>query len=377
VTAVAWPAAAAHAQSAAFVVTLGRDTVQLESAERAGDRITGTMALRTPRVRVLHYAITLDGERLARYEQWWTGPDGQPTNPDPGRSVMTVTPDSVFVEAVRNGEPVSRRAAAPDGAYPFGSVPLGSPFVILELALAPARRLPADSGALVRMSPTGLQAAPSRTPLHYARPDSVVVDYFRQGSFGTAFDARGRLIRSDWRGTTVKVLVRRVDAVDVAGAARRWAAEEAAGRAFGGLSPRDTARFAVGAAAVEVDYSRPAARGRTVWGDVVPWDRVWRLGADFATHLTTDRSLRLGEVDVAAGTYTLWMLPSESTPQLIINGRTRIFGTQYDPAADVARIPLHGETVREPVERLTIELDGDRLVIRWADRAFDVSVSSR
>ncbi|MBA2626628.1 MAG: DUF2911 domain-containing protein, partial [Gemmatimonadales bacterium] len=64
--------------------------------------------------------------------------------------------------------------------------------------------------------------------------------------------------------------------------ARMFAARESAGQAMGQLSPRDTARAGVAGASVVVDYGRPHRRGRTIFGDVVPWNQVWRTGANAA-----------------------------------------------------------------------------------------------
>jgi hypothetical protein len=147
---------------------------------------------------------------------------------------------------------------------------------------------------------------------------------------------------------------------------------------MGALSPRDTSRGTVGELAVMVDYSRPSKRGRKVWGDVVPWGRVWRLGADFATHVVFSTDARIGDADVAAGTYTLWMLPDErGTSQLIINRQTRIFGTNYNPSHDLVRIPLRREAVSPAIERLVVEVEAGRLWIRWDDLAWSVALARR
>jgi hypothetical protein len=70
------------------------------------------------------------------------------------------------------------------------------------------------------------------------------------------------------------------------------------------------------------------------------------------------------------------MVPSESAPLLIVNRQTRIFGTQYQASADLVRIPLRGDSSPELTERLTIDVEGGRFVIRWADRVFAASVTS-
>jgi hypothetical protein len=123
---------------------------------------------------------------------------------------------------------------------------------------------------------------------------------------------------------------------------------------------------------VLVDYGRPKKRGRAIFGGVVPWDRVWRTGANAATQLTTDADLRLGGQVILAGTYTLWTVPSPSGGKLIVNKRTGQWGTEYDESQDLLRIDLAQDTVAAPVEQFTIAVEprdsGGVLLLSW-DRA--------
>lgn len=123
------------------------------------------------------------------------------------------------------------------------------------------------------------------------------------------------------------------------------------------LSPRDTARMETSAGKVFVDYGRPSMRGRKIMGGLVPWGQVWRTGANKATHLVTSADLQLGGVHLPKGTYTLYTLPSPGGWQLIVNRQTGQWGTQYDPAQDVARIPMRVSRTKSPVEKFTIALD--------------------
>src|SRR5207237_125413 len=75
------------------------------------------------------------------------------------------------------------------------------------------------------------------------------------------------------------------------------------------LSVRDTVRARVGNAAFTVDYGRPLARGRVLLGNVIPYERVWRTGANAATQFTTSAPITIAGLAVPAGTYTLWTLP--------------------------------------------------------------------
>jgi hypothetical protein len=124
------------------------------------------------------------------------------------------------------------------------------------------------------------------------------------------------------------------------------------------LSPPGQAAVTIGAATITIDYARPSMRGRKIMGELVPYDKVWRTGANAATTLKTSAALEVGGTLVPAGTYTLYTLPGEKAWTLIINKQTGQWGTQYDQAQDLARVNLKVEATAAPVEQFTITLTG-------------------
>ena len=122
-------------------------------------------------------------------------------------------------------------------------------------------------------------------------------------------------------------------------------------------SPRDTARGAVGGAHLLVDYGRPSKRGRAIWGGLVPWGDVWRTGANAATTFVTDKDLVINGTAVPAGTYTLYSVPNQSGPWLlVVNKQTKQWGTEYHKEQDLARIPMTTAPVSSPVEKFEISI---------------------
>src|SRR6202021_4089914 len=97
--------------------------------------------------------------------------------------------------------------------------------------------------------------------------------------------------------------------------------------------PADTSQTVDGKT-VSIHYNAPSMRGRTIFGGLVPYDKVWRTGANPATALKTDVNLKIGTADVPAGNYTLYTLPSTGTWKLIITKQTGQCGTKYDQRQD-------------------------------------------
>lgn len=114
-----------------------------------------------------------------------------------------------------------------------------------------------------------------------------------------------------------------------------------------------------GPSRIAIRYGQPHARGRQVFGRLIPLDTVWRFGANEATALHTDVDLTLGDLRIPRGDYSLFVLYSKSGSQLIVNRGTAIWGTDYDATKDIGRVPLTSRTMAEPEESLTIYLVPD------------------
>jgi len=143
-------------------------------------------------------------------------------------------------------------------------------------------------------------------------------------------------------------------------------------------SPRDTTRAMVGAASVLIDYGRPSKRGREIWGGLVPYDTAWRLGANTATHIRTDKDLEIGGVTVPAGLYTLFLLPTRTGATLLVNSQTGQWGTAYDASKDLYRIPMTRRPDAQAVEeRLTIRIEGGTLLVLWDRGGFSTSIKAK
>jgi hypothetical protein len=302
-----------------------------------------------------------------RYEVATALPDGRLVA-STGQATLAWAKDSV-TRTLRPGiDTVTQRIEASQPTFPGPSIPyLGVSFLMYELAFAAARRDADSSGAsaIRLLSLVRSQTRTYPTRVWFVGQDSVEMDYFGVTRSGFRLDGEGRILRADWTSTTYQYRITRVPAPDADAVARAWHEREGRNGVMGVLSPQDSARADLQGAAVVVRYARPSRRGREIWGGLVPWGQVWRLGADRATHLETAAPIRLGGTALPAGRYTLWMLPAESGTWLIVSSLVNVWGTAYDPARDLARIPMTHATLADPVDRLTIALEPDRLAIRW------------
>jgi hypothetical protein len=144
------------------------------------------------------------------------------------------------------------------------------------------------------------------------------------------------------------------------------------------ISPPDSSETLLKGTKVSVSYSRPYSRGRVVWGVVVPFDSVWRTGANRTTTLTTGRDIVLGKARIPAGTYTLYSLPAATGFTLIVSRKPAGFPA-YDPSMDAARVPLTRVKSAPSVDPFRIWFDkgkqGTSLRIGWMDRTYSVPLT--
>ena len=105
-----------------------------------------------------------------------------------------------------------------------------------------------------------------------------------------------------------------------------------------------------------IDYGQPHTRGRAIFGGLVPHDQVWRLGANWATRLILDFDVRIGDLDVPRGEYTLFLRPREDGADLIVSLETRQWGTDYDPSRDFGQASMERRALGAATEGMAITL---------------------
>lgn len=113
-----------------------------------------------------------------------------------------------------------------------------------------------------------------------------------------------------------------------------------------------------GGKTVAIDYSSPRAKGRKIYGELIPYGQVWRAGANEATTFVTDTNLTVGGTSVPAGSYTIFTVPNADKWQLVISKKTGEWGTPYPgPGEDLARIDMKVSKLPSPLENFTIAFD--------------------
>ena len=133
-----------------------------------------------------------------------------------------------------------------------------------------------------------------------------------------------------------------------------------------------------------VDYGRPVARGRTLFGPtgVVKWDRIWHPGADSATRITISRDITLEGKPLRAGQYTLWLIPREREPwTVIVSGAAHVFHIPYPgEAQDVLRLsvaPERGAWMESlAVYFPMVSADSSVMRIHWGDTVLPMRIKA-
>ncbi|MGH7528010.1 MAG: DUF2911 domain-containing protein [Gemmatimonadales bacterium] len=363
------PAAEGQSDKGAFIVRLGDDTLAVERYTRTSAKLESDIVLQVPNARQVHYVATLGPSgTVSSFELRMKPLVPGPAVPKPVHGVIAFQGDTADVSITIGDSVKQLKIAAKPGAVPLASFS----HALVEQAIIQSRKAKQDSVAFDWVALGAADAFPSYVVRRGA--DSVTVGFFGDPSY-VRIDRAGRILGLDGRATTQKVLVDRVKDVNVERFAQAFTQKESsAGRPAGQLSPRDTARAQIGAARLEVDYGRPQKRGREIFGKVVPWNQVWRTGANAATQFSTDAALVCGTDTIPAGKYTLWTLPAQRGTKLIVNQQTGQWGTDYDGSQDLVRIDLRRESLPAPVERFTIAVEpsgnGGVLRLSWDTTSF-------
>lgn len=356
---------AATAQDGVIVYRLGRDTAAIETFSRSGNRFTGEMVSRAGAAVIrTTYEIALTNGRPTSAVVKRMQPDGQPLPNQPTEVRFTFTADSVTRAAVSRDSTQTRTFAATNA---FPTLPVFS-YGIFELIRA-ARRdsiptvgLGGGNVGYIALVPAGGDTLRMRGGVYDMR---------------VLFDRNGQLQVVDGSMTTNKAIGTRASGrVNIAALASNM-------KPTGVLSPRQAAQVMILQAPVFVSYGSPAVRGRTVWGGtLVPFDSVWRTGANEATHLATAKSMQIGDMTLQPGLYTLWTQHTKTGTWLIVNRQVGQWGTQYNAANDVGRVQMTLADAPSFVEDLTMTVRSlgmgrGALDIAWGDKVATANFTIR
>jgi len=142
------------------------------------------------------------------------------------------------------------------------------------------------------------------------------------------------------------------------------------------LSKNGKAEGLIDGVAVTVEYGRPSVKGRKIWGGLVPYDRVWRTGADEATIITLGADSSVEGKELAAGVYSVFTIPNAEEWTVIFNGVPEQWGAfNYDESKDALRVTVKPQEA-EFAESLEFQIDGDDVILRWGELAVPVHIAA-
>lgn len=145
-------------------------------------------------------------------------------------------------------------------------------------------------------------------------------------------------------------------------------------------SPPATATGKVGGANISINYSSPSVKGRKIWGELVPYGKMWRAGANEATIFETDKDITVEGKKLPAGKYSLFALPGEKEWQFAFNSQTGQWGIKMggeanrDPAKDVLTVTVKPKASPTMNERLVYEITPGGFVLKWEKLEVPVSI---
>lgn len=132
---------------------------------------------------------------------------------------------------------------------------------------------------------------------------------------------------------------------------------------------------------IKVNYSSPRAKGRQIFGGLVPYGEVWRTGANEATTFVTDANLSIGGKDVPAGSYTIFTVPNKDKWSLVISKKTGEWGIPYPEGNDLGRYDMSVSKTPSPVENFTISFhemgNGCHMYLDWENTRATIEISEK
>lgn len=131
-------------------------------------------------------------------------------------------------------------------------------------------------------------------------------------------------------------------------------------------SPAQVAKGTINGAEITINYSSPSVKNRVIWGELVPFGKVWRAGANEATTIETSKEIAVEGQKLQPGTYSLFIIPENGAATVIINKVAKQWGSsKYDQSQDVLRVKVKPVIRKEKAEQLQYRIESKSIVLAW------------
>lgn len=141
-------------------------------------------------------------------------------------------------------------------------------------------------------------------------------------------------------------------------------------------SPRTEIQGNVGGADIMIRWGAPSVRGREIWGQLVPYDNVWRTGADSASYVDFSKDVKIEGKSLKAGRYSIFTIPSEGEWTVIFNSVWNQWGAfDHDASKDILRVTVTPENTQELQESLKFFIDKNGFGYQWEKKKVYLKVS--
>ena len=339
--------------TSSLVIKLGADTIVVDTYTINNNRLYGKAFIRLFENHIRVYDVTLNPTgSISGYHVSAMDPvnSSLPLKPKssyfPLRADMTWTSDTAYFNITKtNGEKLKMNWSASSIDFVAGWIPI---FPLMDWTY---QRL-ANSG---KMSLNNLKTTNTWSvtdlSIRYQAQDTLI--------FGGPFIDYSKIIIGqdgistiNGVGSAYNFMITRTAPLDVDLIARRMSKKSA----MIAPSPRDTATFNVHDNKIKIEYGRPFARGRIIFGGVVPYDSLWRTGANDPTIITIEKDIKVGKSMIPKGTYSLYSIPRKKSWTLIFSHDLDSWPTNPDRTREFASVELSVRHLSEKKEQFTIEI---------------------
>jgi hypothetical protein len=139
-------------------------------------------------------------------------------------------------------------------------------------------------------------------------------------------------------------------------------------------SPPATAKGTINGANITINYSSPSVKGRTIWGELVPYGKVWRAGANAPTTIETDKALKIEGKELPAGKYAVYVIPEKGSATVIFGKDPKMSAYDYNQAQDAVRVNVKTKKSDKLNEGLVYNINKNNITLSWENLDIPVSV---